>query len=688
MKLSLDPQAINNALDGRWAEARRQGRTLALEEITHEDPADDLETTRAKTLAGVELMADTGLPMVALPPALGGRNEHATNIASFEETVTASPSLQVKAGVQFGLFGGAILHLGNAEQHDAWLVAAQTGKLLGSFAMTEIGHGSDVAAIGTTATYEVDKDEFVIDTPFRAATKEYIGNAARDARAAVVFAQLITNGVNHGVHAFFVPIRDEDGTILPGISIEDDGYKGGLKGVDNGRIVFEQVRIPRFNLLDRYGAVDADGKYTSPIDSPGRRFFTMLGTLVQGRVSLDGAAIVASKLALDIAVRYGLERKQFTTVDDINETTLLDYQQHQRRLMPAIASVYASAFAHEKLLNSFEEVFSGADESEENRALLETRAAAFKADTTWMALDVIQECREACGGAGYMAENRLVGLRADLDIYATFEGDNTVLLQLAAKRLLGDYAKEFANIDVGGAARYIGTQAAEHTLYRTGLANAGLAISDVFTPNLGEKRIRSGRLQRSLLETRLEVMVSGLAQALRPAMKMSAADAADLFNSNQHEFIEMARAYVELEKWKALDEAMREQQDPVQNKLFRRLRDTYGLSLIEKHVGWHLMYGRLPMLRARQLNETLNRLCAKLSANALDLVDAFGYGDDHRRATISTGVEAERQDEAADYYRHSRAQEDYAVPEKQLRKAEKAAKKAAEKDARKAKAGK
>ncbi|MGO2152702.1 MAG: acyl-CoA dehydrogenase, partial [Brevibacterium aurantiacum] len=86
MKLSLDPQAINNALDGRWAEARRQGRTLALEEITHEDPADDLETTRAKTLAGVELMADTGLPMVALPPALGGRNEHATNIASFEET--------------------------------------------------------------------------------------------------------------------------------------------------------------------------------------------------------------------------------------------------------------------------------------------------------------------------------------------------------------------------------------------------------------------------------------------------------------------------------------------------------------------------------------------------------------------------------------------------------------------------
>ncbi|MDN5774478.1 MAG: acyl-CoA dehydrogenase family protein [Brevibacterium aurantiacum] len=688
MKLSLDPQAINDALDGRWAEARRQGRTLAFEEITHEDPADDLETTRAKTLAGVGIMAETGLTMTSLPTSLGGLNQHATNVAGFEETVTASPSLQIKAGVQFGLFGGAILHLGNSEQHQAWLLDAQKGKLLGSFAMTEIGHGSDVAAVGTTATYSVEDKEFVIDTPFRAATKEYIGNAARDARAAVVFAQLVTAGVNHGVHAFFVPIRDEDGEVLPGITIEDDAFKGGLKGVDNGRITFDEVRIPRFNLLDRYGAVAADGTYSSSIDSPGRRFFTMLGTLVQGRVSLDGAAIVASKLALDIAVRYGLERKQFTSVDDINETTLLDYQQHQRRLMPAIASVYASAFAHEKLLNSFEEVFSGADDSDENRALLETRAAAFKADTTWMALDVIQESREACGGAGFMAENRLVGLRADLDVYATFEGDNTVLLQLAGKRLLGDYAKELAHIDVGGAARFIGTQAAEHTLYRTGLANAGLAISDVFTLNLNEKRIRSGKLQRSLLETRLEVMLSNLAQALRPAAKMSQADAAAVFNDNQHEFIEMARAYVELEKWKALDETMREQTDPEQSKVFRRLRDTYGLTLIEKHVGWHLMYGRLPMMRARQLNETINRLCAKLSANALDLVDAFGYGDDHRRATIATGVEAERQAEAADYYRHSRAQEDYPVEEKQLRKAAKVAQKAANTGGRKAKAGK
>src|SRR5690606_8998341 len=124
--------------------------------------------------------------------------------------------------------------------------------------------------------------------------------AAKHGIAAVVFAQLITKNVNHGVHAFYVPIRGEDGEFLPGIGGEDDGYKGGLNGIDNGRLHFTDVRIPRTNLLNRYGDVAPDGTYTSPIESPGRRFFTTLGTLVQGRVSLDGAATIGSAMGLAI----------------------------------------------------------------------------------------------------------------------------------------------------------------------------------------------------------------------------------------------------------------------------------------------------------------------------------------------------------------------------------------------------
>src|SRR5699024_131202 len=152
----------------------------------------------------------------------------------------------------------------------------------------EIGHGSDVQSLATTATYDPsggEDGEWVIHTPFRAAWKDFLGNAAIHAKAATVFARLITKGVDHGVHCFYVPVRDAEGELLPGVSSEDDGPKGGLNGIDNGRLAFDHVRIPRTNLLGRYGDVAADGTYTAPVESPGRRFFTMLRTLVEGRVA-------------------------------------------------------------------------------------------------------------------------------------------------------------------------------------------------------------------------------------------------------------------------------------------------------------------------------------------------------------------------------------------------------------------
>src|SRR5690606_15000125 len=123
------------------------------------------------------------------------------------------------------------------------------------------------------------------------AHKEWLGNAARHGRMATVFAQLVTPAGRHGVHAFLVPIRDERGEPMPGVRIGDTGLKEGLNGVDNGRLWFDQVRIPRTHLLDRFGQVAADGSYTSPIESPARRFFTMIGTLVGGRITIGLSAL-------------------------------------------------------------------------------------------------------------------------------------------------------------------------------------------------------------------------------------------------------------------------------------------------------------------------------------------------------------------------------------------------------------
>src|SRR6201999_958920 len=176
-------------------------------------------------------------------------------------------SLMVKAGGQWGVFGGGGQRLGAERPHQRYLRDIVDLSLPGCFAMTETGHGSDVQHLRTTATYDPAAGEFVIATPDPGARKDYIGNAARDGRMAVVFAQLIVAGTSHGVHALLVPIRDADGHALPGVLIEDCGRKGGLNGVDNGRLTFDDVRVPREALLNRFGDVDADGVYRSPIAS-------------------------------------------------------------------------------------------------------------------------------------------------------------------------------------------------------------------------------------------------------------------------------------------------------------------------------------------------------------------------------------------------------------------------------------
>jgi acyl-CoA oxidase len=534
--------------------------------------------------------------------------------------------------------------------------------------MTEIGHGSDVAAIGTTATYDAQTEEFVIHTPFRAATKEFLGNAGLHGRAATVFAQLITGGVNYGVHCFFVPIRDEAGADLPGVTTEDDGVKGGLNGIDNGRIAFDHVRVPRTNLLNRYGDVAADGSYSSDIPSPGRRFFTMLGALVQGRVSLDGAATTASALALKIAVTYANQRRQFDSGAGTPEVVLLDYAKHQRRLLPRLAQSYAQAFAHDELLRAFDGVFSGRTDTPAERENLETLAAALKPLSTWHALDTVQESREACGGAGFIAENRLVGLHQDLDVYVTFEGDNNVLLQLVGKRLLSDYAKQFKGKDAASLARFAVGQTAGKVFHGAGLRQLGQTVGDLgSTARSVERGLRADQ-QHELLAGRVQQMVADIATRLRPAAKLSPAEAAAVFNESQSELIEAARAHGELLQWESFTDALSGVTDLGTRQVLTWLRDLFGLSLVEKHLAWHLIHGRLSTQRAAAVSSYIDRLCARLRPHAQDLVDAWGFGPEHVRAPIASGAEQERQDAARAYYAALAASGDAPVSEKSVRK--------------------
>lgn len=663
----IDVEQLGRQLLGTWADIRIAARERAAQPDMQRIEGQSMAEHRERVFGQLKTLVAQGAVHKAFPKELGGDEDHGGNIAAFEELVLADPSLQIKSGVQWGLFGAAVLHLGTEYHHRTFLPDIMSLEVPGAFAMTETGHGSDVAAIGTTATYDEAKQEFVINTPFRGAWKDYLGNAALHGTAAVVFAQLITKGVNHGVHAFYVPIRNAKGGFLEGIGGEDDGLKGGLNGIDNGRLHFTNVRVPRENLLNRYGSVAEDGSYSSPIASPGRRFFTMLGTLVQGRVSLDGASTSAAAMALAIAITYGNQRRQFNAASDTEEEVLLDYQRHQRRLLPKLATTYAQIFAHDEFLVKFDAVFSGKADTDDDRQDLETIAAALKPLSTWHALETLQETREATGGAGFLAENRIVGLRQDLDIYVTFEGDNNVLLQLVAKRLLTDYSKQFAKADAGAMARYVVSQTAERAYHGTGLRRLAQTIADFGSTARSVSELRDENTQRQLLTDRVETMIAEIAGRLRDARKLPKADAAAAFNRNQNELIEAARAHAELLQWEAFTRGLERTTDPGTKQVLTWVRDLFGLGLLEKHLAWYLIHGRLSPQRAQAVTAYIDRLLERLRPHAQDLVDAFGYTPEHLRAKIASGAEQERQDEARAYYAAQRAAGTLPVPEKSKR---------------------
>jgi acyl-CoA oxidase len=325
-------------------------------------------------------------------------------------------------------------------------------------------------------------------------------------------------------------------------------------------------------------------------------------------------------------------------------------------------------FAHDEFLVKFDSVFSGAADTDADREDLETLAASLKPLSTWAALDILQEAREACGGAGFLTENRLTGLRADLDIYVTFEGDNNILLQLVAKRLLSDYAKQFTGADSAALARFAVAQTAARAYHGAGLRTLGQRVRDFGSTARSVSELRDAETQRQLLTDRVESMVAELAARLRPASKLSKKAAAELFNSQQNELIEAARAHAELLQWEAFTRALDAVKHDGNRQVLTWLRDIFGLGLLEKHLSWYLINGRMSPQRAQAVSAYLDRLITRVRPHAQALVDAFGYGPEHLRASIATGAEEQRQQEARAYYREQRASGTAPTMEKSLKK--------------------
>lgn len=618
----FDVAAMTGLLDGEYGDLRDRIRTLLRDPIFEYQDGLATPAYRKQVLRWCQRLAEQGLGSLGFPEAYGGEGDMEAFITAFETLAYHDLSMVIKFGVQFGLFGGSIHRLGTERHHDEYLEQVGTLELPGCFAMTEWAHGSNVRELETTAHYDPGTEEFIINTPHDGARKEWIGNAAAHGRMATVFAQLHTRGADHGVHAFLVPIRRPNGSPMPRVRIDDCGEKMGLNGVDNGRLWFDKVRIPRENLLDRFATVAPDGTYESPIPSPGKRFFTMLSTLVGGRISVARAGVSAAKSGLTIAVRYGNRRRQFGPKDE-PEVPLLDYRTHKRRLLPRLATTYALHFALDDLTSRF-----AATEAEESLDRVEAEANALKAYATWHTTETLQEVREACGGQGYRADNRIAALKADTDVFTTFEGDNTVLMLQVAKGLLSDFQREFRDMNLLGMVRFVVDEVS------TRLTD----LNPVVTRKTDPAHLRSRDFQGAAFRYRADRMLLNAGRRLQRRIENDM-EPFDAFVDVQDHLVQLAHAEAERVVFDRFVEAIEEVEDDDLAEELGRLRQLFGLARIEADLDWYLEAGYVESTKAKAIRGAVNDVCDEVRPAAEALVDAFGIPDACLAAPIATDME-------------------------------------------------
>ena len=614
---SFEIEKLTEILDGEQAPIIKKVKSIISQPVFAYETSTDTAVYREKVFEWCTILAKENLGNMAYPTEYGGGDNIADYFAIMETLSYHDLSLVIKFGVQFGLWGMSVHSLGTEKHYAKYLRDIGSLKLPGCFAMTETNHGSNVKGMETTATYNHQTNTFTIHTPHQKAQKEYIGNAAVHGQMATVFAKLIIGETDYGVNAFIVPIRDSNSIVLKGVTINDCGLKMGLNGVDNGTISFNQVVIPKENMLDRFASVNENGEFESPIPSDNRRFFTMLGTLVGGRIGIPRSALAAAKAGLAIAIRYSDKRRQFGP-EGGSEVPILNYRIHQRRLLPLLAKTYATHFALQYVTKRF------MARTENEMPEIEALAAGMKAYSTWSTTAILQECREACGGKAYLSENRIDALKNDTEVYTTFEGDNTVLMQLVAKNRLSEFRKSFGKMDAMGIIQYV-------------YENAKTAISEknpIATRKTDEEHLMDDDFHLSAFQYREKTTLASAAKRLKKLID-GGLEPYDAFNVVQHQMIDVAQAYLERIVLEQFQLAIKTIADKDVKAILVKVYQLYALSQIEKNKGWYLEDGYMEAVKTKDVRKMVNQLCWDIRPEAVALVKAFDIPDSCLAAPIA-----------------------------------------------------
>ena len=538
---------------------------------------------------------------------------YCTNLCSINQ------GLAVRLSVHLLLYAEAIRCLGS-EKHIPMVQRAFTFQDYGCFCMTELGHGTNVAGVETTATYDLAAREFILDSPTPTSAKWWIGALAKTANMAVVFAQLILQGKNVGVHCFLVPIRSYDThQPLPGITIGDCGPKMGLHGIDNGFCLFKQYRVPYDALLDRFSHLSADGKLKATIKNKDKRFAAMLSAFTRARTSVCLGGLISLRHALTTAVRYAAVRRQFGKPGSATESSILDYPLHRYRLMPHLANLFACNSGVETVLTLIDRHKAAMVESPDGPESGELHAilSIMKTLCSWYSQRGVQECRESLAGHGYSSFSNLGTLLTDNDVNSTWEGDNNVLLQQTSRFV-------FRNLQ-----KLMKGQRIESEY----LSFLSLDLSHVYESKAqftDKPQLRGNLLlMKQFLDHRTRLLVAKSVSKLQENGGKFG-DAVETWNQTQVFFLHpLALAFgekicvdefvktVEVTKAKCAQTG----------EMLSRMCELYVLSKVVNDLGTFRDHDYLTYTQAQTIKDYVLDLCNELAESSVRIIDAVAYPD-------------------------------------------------------------